>query len=126
MSFALSTLPFFSHSSFLSQWTDLGHQFITEYRKSTPNKVQVIDLFLVFSVLLGLLQIAYIVLAGQYPFNSFVSSLFSTAGFFVLVVCLRLQLLHPKDFGGISPENAFASFVVCNLLLFFAVTTFIG
>ncbi len=68
----------------------------------------------------------YVLVAGQYPYNSFLSSFISTVGFFIFIVCLRLQLLHPKDFGGISPESAFSSFVFCNLLLFFVVTTFMG
>jgi oligosaccharyltransferase complex subunit epsilon len=97
-----------------------------EYSKVTPNKIQVLDLFLLFSLLLGALQIAYILIVGQFPYNSFLSSLFATAGFFVLLVCLRLQIVHPQDFGNVSAENAFASFIVCNLLLFFVVTTFMG
>lgn len=44
----------------------------------------------------------------------------------VVTVCLRLQVTNPQDFHNISPERAYADFVVCNIILYFVVVTFIG
>lgn len=92
------------------------------------------------------------VLVGTFPFNSFLAGFFCSLGFFVLTgarhrpgacthttfyqqciinhrtVCLRMQLDPTnKDFkDSISPERAFADYVLCNLVLFLAVWNFMG
>ena len=43
-----------------------------------------------------------------------------------LSVCLRMQVSNPHEFHGISKERAYADYVVCNVILFFVVFTFIG
>jgi hypothetical protein len=37
-----------------------------------------------------------------------------------------VQLSSPSSFGGISPERAYAEYVICNVILFFVVITFLG
>ena len=41
-------------------------------------------------------------------------------------MCLRVQLSAPLSFGGISVERAYAEYVICNVILFFVVITFMG
>lgn len=48
------------------------------------------------------------------------------ASFVSLSVCLRMQVSNPHEFHGISKERAYADYVVCNVILFFVVFTFIG
>lgn len=100
--------------------------FWSAYRKATPDKVQLIDTFLVFAVFTGIFQAIYTLLSGMYPYNSFLAGFIACVGFFVFTVCLRLQIVNPKDFGNLTGEQAFAAYVTCNLLLFFVVATFMG
>lgn len=100
--------------------------FVREYKK-TPQKLKIIDAFLVYALATAVIQVVYALLVGSFPFNSFLSGLFCCLGFFVLTVCLRMQLDPTnKDFEGISPERAFADYVLCNCVLFLGVWNFMG
>jgi len=99
---------------------------MAEYRKQTPKKLQLIDHFLVFTFLTGVFQFLYLVIVGQFPFNSFLSGFISSVGVFIFTVSLRLQVSNPSEFHNISTERAYADFVVCNVILFFVVMTFMG
>jgi len=87
--------------------------------------IAIIDQFIIFAILVGGIQFVYMLLVGQFPFNSFLAGFISSVGVFVFTVCLRLQILNEKEFG-ISHERSYADFVVCNIILFFVVITFIG
>ncbi|RMZ79850.1 hypothetical protein DV737_g3262, partial [Chaetothyriales sp. CBS 132003] len=50
-----------------------------------------LDVFLLFLVLVGAVQFAYCLLAGNYPFNAFLSGFSAAAGQFVLAISLRMQ-----------------------------------
>ena len=102
-----------------------GH-FLSQYRKTTSRTVQLIDYFLLFALVTGIVQFVYVLLVGQFPFNSFLAGFVAAVGFFVFTFCLRLQVQNPHEFHGISKERAYADYVVCNVLLFFVVVTFIG
>ncbi|ESO87840.1 hypothetical protein LOTGIDRAFT_193969 [Lottia gigantea] len=99
-----------------------------EYVHSTPKKLKIIDAYLVYVLLTGIIQFVYCALVGTFPFNSFLSGFISTVGTFVLGVCLRLQVnpLNKSDFSGISPERAFADFVFAHVILHLVVVNFIG
>ena len=97
-----------------------------QYKKKSSNEVQIIDLFLVYALLSGILQIIYAIIMGSFPFNSFISGLVSSVGLFIFTVCLRLQITNPKTFGNISRTRAYLDYVICNLILFFIVVTFMG
>lgn len=61
-----------------------------EYQSSTPKKLKLIDAYLVYVLLTGIVQFAYCLLVGTFPFNSFLSGFISTVGCFVLagkIVC---------------------------------------
>jgi len=105
---------------------DITRTFRHEYKK-TPTKLKILDCFLVYAVLTGAVQFAYVLLVGSFPFNSFLAGLFSCIGFCVLTVCLRMQIDPAnKDFKGMSPERAFADFALCNGLLHLVIWNFMG
>ena len=59
---------------------------------SAQPRLKLIDLFLIFLVLLGILQFIYVLIIGNFPFNSFLGGFISCVGQFVLLVSLRLQI----------------------------------
>merc|ERR1739848_38515 len=99
--------------------------FLESYDKQTPSRLKLIDAFLVFHVLTGIVQFVYCMLVGTFPFNAFLSGFISTVGSFVLTACLRIQVNPANDFN-VSPERAFADFLVASLLLHLTVINFIG
>lgn len=124
-------------------------KFYEEYQNNTPNKLKIVDAYLVYILLTGILQFAYCLLVGTFPFNSFLSGFISTVSCFVLAgkssefiefnnfskknflnfpVCLRLQS-NPQNkaqFIGISPERGFADFIFAHIVLHLVVVNFIG
>ena len=99
-----------------------------EYNEKTPSKLKLVDGFLLYVLLTGVIQFVYCCLVGTFPFNSFLSGFISCVGTFVLAVCLRVQT-NPKnrsEFKGISPERAFADFIFANIVLHLVVMNFIG
>merc|ERR1712168_405967 len=99
-----------------------------EYIDKTPQKLKIIDAFLLYVMLTGIFQFLYCCLVGTFPFNSFLSGFISCVGTFVLAVCLRIQT-NPRnrsEFKGISPERAFADFIFANVVLHLVVMNFIG
>ena len=96
------------------------------YSDSTSTRIKVIDLLIVNLVILGVIQIAYVVISrSSFPFNSFMSGLFSSFGSAVIAVALRIQLTNPDVFN-IKPERAFADFLVAIAVLNIAVFNFLG
>lgn len=59
-------------------------RFVEEYRSSTPNKLKVVDAYLLYILLTGVFQFVYCVLVGTFPFNSFLSGFISCVGCFIL------------------------------------------
>lgn len=110
----------------MSSAKEIYHAFKTEYNK-TPVRVKIIDSFLVYALLTAAVQFAYMMLVGSFPFNGFLAGFLSNIGFFALTVCLRMQVDPTnKDFSGISPERAFADYVLANLVLHLVVWNYIG
>lgn len=60
------------------------NKFYDEYLNNTPKKLKLIDAYLVYILLTGILQFAYCVFVGTFPFNSFLSGFISTVSCFVL------------------------------------------
>ncbi|TGZ84339.1 defender against death DAD protein [Ascodesmis nigricans] len=100
----------------------------TRYIEDTPQRTKLLDAFLGFLVVVGVLQFVYCVIAGNYPFNAFLSGFSATVGQFVLTVSLRMQtnLANKGAFGEVSPERAFADFVFGSLILHFFCVHFIN
>jgi len=55
-----------------------------EYQTSTPKKLKLIDAYLFYVLITGIVQFAYCLLVGTFPFNSFLSGFISTVGCFIL------------------------------------------
>ncbi|CAH2352984.1 dolichyl-diphosphooligosaccharide--protein glycosyltransferase subunit Ost2p [[Candida] railenensis] len=135
--------------------TDLVNAVNTTYKSyinSLTPRLQLIDVFLAFLVLLGILQFVYVILIGNFPFNAFLGGFISCVGQFVLTVSLRLQYENstsdktetsideieaeeeksedaPKSnslFESISPERAFGDYIFASLILHFIVYHFIN
>ncbi|KAK3300969.1 DAD family-domain-containing protein [Chaetomium fimeti] len=109
-------------------WDRIAHNVVAHYSATTPQRTKLLDAFLAFLVAVGGLQFAYCVLAGNYPFNAFLSGFSATVGQFVLTASLRIQTTEANkgDFPAVSPERAFADYVVCSLILHFFCVNFIN
>ncbi|KAK0729202.1 DAD family-domain-containing protein [Apiosordaria backusii] len=126
---ASSSHPKTSASAPVSQtWDKVVSNLTSHYQKSTPQRTKLLDAFMAFLVVVGVLQFVYCVLAGNYPFNAFLSGFGATVGQFVLTASLRIQTTeaNKKDFPAVSPERAFADYVVCSLILHFFCVNFIN
>lgn len=97
-----------------------------EYKRRTPQKLKIIDIFLAYTMLTGIIQFVYVALVGTFPFNSFLSGFISTVGSFVLTASLRMQVNPANKFSGISEERAFADYLLCNFILHLVVANFMG
>ncbi|KAI1265996.1 defender against death DAD protein [Xylariaceae sp. FL1019] len=111
-----------------SQIDKVATNIFQHYQKTTPQRTKLIDVFMAFLVIVGGLQFVYCVLAGNYPFNAFLSGFSATVGQFVLTASLRIQTTeaNKSDFPAVSPERAFADFVVGSLILHFFCINFIN
>ncbi|KAF8485337.1 defender against cell death 1 [Russula ochroleuca] len=98
------------------------------YLNTTPSRLKTVDAFLVFLVLSGVIQFVYCVLVTSFPFNAFLAGFASTVGQFVLTASLRSQVnaANRTLFKDVSPERAFADFVVGSVVLHFFVFNFLG
>ncbi|KAF7958628.1 hypothetical protein EAE96_002168 [Botrytis aclada] len=98
------------------------------YLDKTPQKTKLIDVFMSFLVVVGVLQFVYCILAGNYPFNAFLSGFSATVGQFVLTASLRIQTNEENkaEFNSVSPERAFADYVFGSLILHFFCVNFIN
>lgn len=59
-------------------------KFYDEYMTSTSKRLKIVDAYLVYILLTGVIQFVYCALVGTFPFNSFLSGFISTVGSFVL------------------------------------------
>ncbi|KAF4628911.1 hypothetical protein G7Y89_g9240 [Cudoniella acicularis] len=98
------------------------------YLDKTPQRTKLIDVFMAFLVVVGVLQFVYCVIAGNYPFNAFLSGFSATVGQFVLTASLRIQtnVENKAEFGEVSQERAFADYVFGSLILHFFCVNFIN
>jgi len=98
------------------------------YLDATSARLKLVDAFLVFLVLSGVAQFVYCVLVTSFPFNAFLAGFASTVGQFVLTASLRSQVnvTNRALFKDVSPERAFADFVVGSVVLHFFVFNFLG
>jgi len=103
-------------------------RFYGEYNNNTPKRLKIIDAYLFYILLTGIVQFAYCCLVGTFPFNSFLSGFISTVASFVLGVCLRLQVnpQNKNEFRELSQERAFADFIFAHVILHLVVINFIG
>ncbi|KAF2442459.1 defender against death DAD protein [Karstenula rhodostoma CBS 690.94] len=99
-----------------------------KYVNKTPQRVKLLDSFMFFLIVVGVLQFVYCLIVGNFPFNAFLSGFSATVGQFVLTASLRIQT-NPEnkaEFESISHERAFADFVFGSLILHFFCINFIN
>ncbi|KAH8086890.1 putative defender against cell death 1 [Filobasidium floriforme] len=101
----------------------------TAYIQTTPIRIKLIDSFLAFFVVIGVLLMAYRIGVTSYPFNGFLASFGGVVGQFVLMAGLRSQVAPGRDeeYGEvISPERAFADFCFASVVLHVFMFNFLG
>ncbi|PYI06307.1 defender against death DAD protein [Aspergillus sclerotiicarbonarius CBS 121057] len=131
---------------------DIAHTVWQQYLATTPQRTLLLDAFMAFLVLVGGVQFVYCVLAGNYPFNAFLSGFCAAVGQFVLTASLRMQTSGSStststssvgsgakgkgkkgisveggaEEGAVSHERAFADYVFGSLILHFFCINFIN
>ena len=55
-----------------------------EYHANTPQRLKLVDAYLAYIMVTGIIQFLYCLLVGTFPFNSFLSGFISCVGSFVL------------------------------------------
>ena len=60
----------------------------------TPKRLRLLDIFIVWAFLSGVIQFVYVCQVGTYPFNAFLAGFLSTVGTFVLLGELLPSRLH--------------------------------
>ncbi|KAL4780879.1 DAD family-domain-containing protein, partial [Aspergillus varians] len=130
-----------------SSISEIAVHVCQQYLTTTPQRTLLLDTFMVFLALVGVVQFVYCVLAGNYPFNAFLSGFCAAAGQIVLTASLRMQTSSPTEGsgskslgsgkggkvvagqgdndGGVSHERAFADYIFGSLILHFFCVNFI-
>ncbi|KAI9197339.1 DAD family-domain-containing protein [Polychytrium aggregatum] len=100
---------------------------VQNYWNNTPQRLKLIDSFLVFVMITGIVQFVYMLIAGSYPYNAFLSGFISSVGVFILAANLRIQT-NPEstEYSNQHHEKAFAEFLLSGIVLFGFVINFIG
>merc|ERR1712221_37658 len=103
-------------------------RFLEDYASGTPTKLKLIDAYMGYILITGVIQFVYCCFVGTFPFNSFLSGFISCVGSFILAACLRIQSnpQNKADFHNIGPECAFADFLFASIVLHLVVINFIG
>lgn len=68
----------------LSNIKNILVKFYDEYTQTTPKRLKIVDAYLFYIMLTGIIQFGYCCLVGTFPFNSFLSGFISCVGSFVL------------------------------------------
>lgn len=110
-----------------NDWNNIFSKVINNYQE-TPQRIKLIDVFLGFLIVVGIIQFLYCVLITDYPFNSFISGFSVTVAQFVLTASLRIQTTEANktEFASVSPERAFTDYLVCSFLAHFFAINFIN
>lgn len=96
----------------------------SNYRKNTSSRTKLIDLFIVFNLLLAVIQYVYMKLAGDFPYNAYLAGFFCTLGTATLTSCLRMTIESKKT--DKSEEKAFIEYMALCLLLYLVVFNYLG
>lgn len=63
---------------------DALRKLYTDYQRTTPKKLKIVDAYMLYILLTGVFQFVYCVLVGTFPFNAFLAGFISTVASFVL------------------------------------------
>ena len=122
---SLTPLPFdlFQKVSFKTLWDD----FQSQYTPNTDSKSRIIDIYLLFVVLIGVLTFLYGALTGAVPYHSFLAAFGAALGSFVFAFHLRLRQTCCDNTMDVSMfERAIVHFLACHFVLFICVANFIA
>merc|ERR1712242_527890 len=97
------------------------------YMKETPAKLKLVDAYLFYILITGVIQFVYCCLVGTFPFNAFLAGFISCVASFVLAVNLRMQI-NPENKSQFAwnEQRAFADFLFAHFVLHLVVMNFIG
>ena len=112
----------------LSGWVDfvpITKILFAQYNSKTPKKLKIIDCFLVFNILVLLLNIAFRFVKGPNPLHSILAASFFALGEFALACALRIQL-SSDQFKHVSEKKAFTEFFVGSMILTFFSMNYVG
>ena len=89
-------LPNAPASSAVGVFTEFKNLIIITFKNYVQDynsnlNLQIIDSFLIYLIVMGVLNFSFVLLQGTYPFNAFLSSFILCVGQFVLTISLRLQ-----------------------------------
>ncbi|KAJ1960921.1 oligosaccharyltransferase complex subunit epsilon, partial [Dimargaris xerosporica] len=86
-----------------------------------------IDAYIAFTVVVGVLQFVYCLLISSFPYNAFLAGFGSAVASFAFATALRIRV-NPNntEYAHLSPEQAYAEFVVCHIVLHFLVANYLG
>ena len=93
------------------------------YEKNTSKRTKLIDVFIVFNLVLSLLQYFYMKIAGSFPYNAFLAGFYCTLGTATLSSCLRMRIESKSEK---AEEKAFIEYMVLCLLLYLVVLNYLG
>ncbi|ORX51843.1 hypothetical protein BCR36DRAFT_582881 [Piromyces finnis] len=98
------------------------------YIENTPGKYKIMDSYMAFIVMMGVIQFVYCFIIGKEPWATFLAGFISCVGSFVLIANLRIQSNpnNMKEIPKITPERSYADFFVCSVILYLFVISFIG
>ncbi|CCK71979.1 dolichyl-diphosphooligosaccharide-protein glycotransferase KNAG_0I01940 [Huiozyma naganishii CBS 8797] len=100
---------------------------LADYGKQwrADRRLRALDLFALALVVLGAVQLLFVALIrDNFPFNAFLAGFIVCVGQFVLLMCLRLQLVAPLE--GVSRGRALGEFSIASLVLHFVCLHFIN
>ena len=66
------------------KFSNVVFKFYDEYMNTTSKRLKIVDAYLFYVLLSGVVQFIYCCLVGTFPFNSFLSGFISCVGTFVL------------------------------------------
>lgn len=72
-------------------------RLLDEYSSRTPQRLKLVDAYLAYVMLTGIIQFVYCALVGTFPFNSFLSGFISCVGSFVLAGACHCVLMGERD-----------------------------
>lgn len=90
LSFRLKCPPIFSLAStepqclIMEGLATASNKFLVAYKRDTPTNLKIVDIYLAYIMLSGIFQFIYMLAAGTFPYNAFLSGFISTVGSFVL------------------------------------------
>ena len=76
----------------MADFVKIVSEFTSKYSSETASSIKIIDVYLVYILLTGIIQFVYCALVGTFPFNSFLSGFISTVGSFILAGMYRYCL----------------------------------